>query len=269
MKKFLFILLLVCFSVHAMEDDARPVGWKHHASLRQHSILKGALILGHLGLNVMAAYFQTEQMPFLEKIPYPDNEMGVAEEDKRCSQLCQENSALIRSNSEHAYYFNALATVTSAASGLFNVAALGLWIAMQSNWEKQLEYTNNVDKFARIALGISVVNALFNIATTGLMAQSIAYHRDDLPLRTLAPLQVATTTGVGYWLPMILFSGYGVVKVGQVIEAARFMSNEIYEIVPKLKLAIDKILTTAAVTATQSDTELDNVPVIATGPDQQ
>lgn len=224
MKKYLLILLLTCLSANA--------GLKHTVEPRTASILHGVLLLVHMGSNVLSAVFQTQQMGTLGKIKYSDNEVGIAEEDKRCGPLCRENSALIRKNSESALYLDGFATATSALSLMFNFVAFSMWATGQANWEQYADYQPNIDKFTRIALGISATNAFFNIATTGYMVQAIAYHNEEIPITTLSKLQVAVTTGVGYWLPMLIFGGYGLVQIAQTIEAGRIISNKLYDWVP-------------------------------------
>ena len=218
-KYFLSCLLFVSFSlsVHA--------GLKHSVDARTASVLQGVGIVGHLGFNAMFAYFQLQQMTSLTAVPYVDNEKGIAEEDKDCGPLCQENSQIIRSDVEVANNINGLATLTSLVSGVFNMAAFAMWATMQSNWGEHEQYAKNINKFVSIAFGLSAVNAFLDSFTTGLMANLLIHHNAEITLRTLAPLQVAVMTGAGYWLPMALFGGYGLVRIAQTLDAGRTFIN--------------------------------------------
>lgn len=217
MKKCVLIALF-SFSTQA--------GLKDTVSPRTASILQGVGIVGHLGFNAMFAYFQLQQMAFFTNVPYIDNEKGIPEEDKSCGPLCQENSQIIRSHVEISNNIDGLATLTSLVSGLFNIVALSIWGTMQAHWDTQDEYAGNIDKFSRIALGLSAVNAFLDAFSTGLMANILIHHISDIALRTFAPLQVAVMTGAGYWLPMALFGGYGLVKIAQTIDSARLLFNQ-------------------------------------------
>ena len=215
MKKCLLILSLTCFA------GTTQAGLKNIASDRTKSILLGVGILGHLGFNAMSAYFQFEQIGFLNKIPYPDNELGVSEEDKQCGALCQEDSKYIRDSVYRGIDVDGIATATSVISALFNLAAFSTWIAMMAHKNDRTNYLDKVTQFERVALGASVLNAALNVYTTGSMLEIVTHHISEIPLRTVAPLQVAIYTGVGYWLPMFLFGGYGIARLGKAIEDIR------------------------------------------------
>lgn len=221
MKKFLLSLLLVSLS-----SASSNAGLKNRITPRASSVLQGVGIIGHLGLNTMFAYFEIEQMKLLSNIPYIDNEKGVAEKDKTCGPLCQENSRFIRNNVMFANNVESLAIITSILSGIFNLEALCIWSAMQAHWDQRGIYVGNVQKLIRISLGISVVNSFLNIFSTSLMADTLLHHVEEVTLRTLAPLQVAVMTGTGYWLPTILFAGYGLVKIAETLDAGRALLNK-------------------------------------------
>ena len=216
MKKYVWVVMLLCLQVDAVSN----AGLKHRASDKAKAILQGIGILGHLGFNAMFAYFQTEQNKFLAKISYPDNEVGVAEEDKKCGSLCQENSRFIRNNVYRSEDLNGFATTTSVLSGLSNLIALCIWSAKMHHWEQRTSYAPNVNRFVNLALGLSVLNAFFDLGTTSLTVEVAAHHLSDIPLRTLAPWQVAAMNGAGYWLPMILFGGYGMAKGVEFLKGA-------------------------------------------------
>lgn len=226
------LLILSNLAIAGGASDPSSVGLKNRIPERTASILQGIFTLGHLGFNVMSAYFQTEQIKFLDHIPYPDNEPGVREEDKKCGLLCRENSAIMRSNAQTAANLDILATLTSATSALFNFVSFSIWSTMQANWEQRSEYKENVDKFAKVALGASVVNAYLNLGSITVLADTARYHIDQLTLKTTAPFQVAALTGVGYCLPMVLFAGYGLVKVSEFLEAAKGVTRQLYERIP-------------------------------------
>ncbi|MBL4819223.1 MAG: hypothetical protein JKY15_08390 [Deltaproteobacteria bacterium] len=209
-----------------VEGDYAPVGWKHHVSERWSSIFWGALLAGNMASNIVATYFQMDQASDLQNINYFDDEPGVSEENKRCGHICRENSKMMRDNAKHATNWNYLATAVSLPAVLFDFVALAIWSSMQCDWENHQEYEGNVENFSRIAFGISAVRALFNLASTSYTIDSAIYHTDEMPEETIARFQIATFTGSGYWVPMLLHGGYGMVAVGEYIETFRQVLNK-------------------------------------------
>ena len=225
--KITALLMIASLGVLAA-DVEESIGWKNTINPQMTWGLAGVGMLGHLGSNIMSAYFQMLQNTNLAKIPYADNEVGVAEEDKRCGRWCQLNTEAIRSNSRYVTALNGAATFSSALSSIFNIVALSMWISMLANWDRYTEYEPNIKKWSRVAIGVSAFKALLlNVPATFFMGDSIANRRDEVPLKTLAPLELAVFSGTGYWLQMIIFGGSGVVGVAKFIENLRHLGAKI------------------------------------------
>ncbi len=230
MKKFILICMLASFTVFSA-DGEESIGWKNTIDPKVAWGFGGVMILGHLGSNIMSAYFQMLQNTEIAKIPYTDNEVSVAEEDKRCGRWCQLNTEAIRSAGRYATGLNGVATFCSALSATFNMVAISMWVSMLAHWDRYEEYEDNIRKWARVAIGISAFKALLlNAPTTGLMADAVANRRDEVPLKTLAPLELAVFSGTGYWGQMVVFGGIGIVSVAKFIEGLRSLGTKIHEI---------------------------------------
>ncbi len=229
MKKIIFLCMLTSLSAFSA-DGEESIGWKNTINPKVAWGLGGVMMLGHLGANIMSAYFQMLQNTEIEKIPYTDNEVGVVEEDKRCGRWCQLNTEAIRSAGRYATGLNGVATFCSALSATFNVVAISIWISMLAHWDRYEEYEDNIRKWERVAIGISAFKALLlNAPTTGLMADAVANRRDEVPLKTLAPLELAVFSGTGYWAQMAIFGGIGIVSFAKWIEGLRSLGTKIHE----------------------------------------
>jgi hypothetical protein len=105
-----------------------------------------------------------------------------------------------------------------------------MWISMLVHWDQYQEYESNIRKWERVAIGISAFKALLlNAPATGLMVDAVINRRDEVPLKTLAPLDLAVFSGTGYWGQMVVFGGMGVVSMAKFIESLRSPGTEIHE----------------------------------------